>query len=82
MEKVGEGFILSNKIRKAVYMEIAAGEHSLDNIAKKHHMLPTLAQKAITEIMEGGLIEKKPEGYGLTDHGKKVLTKIKSHETV
>ena len=82
MEPVGEGFIISNKIRKAVYMEIASGEHSLNNIAKKHHLLPSLVQNAITEIKDGGLIEETSEGYILTEHGKKVHAKIRSHESI
>jgi predicted transcriptional regulator len=82
MEKYGEGFIISNKIRKAVFSEIASGEHSIDKIAKKHHLLPRLVQHAVTEITDGELIEKTREGYQLTEHGKKILIKIKSHETI
>ncbi len=82
MEEYGEGFIISNKIRKAVFSEIASGEHSIDKIAKKHHLLPKLVERAVTEIMEGKLIEKHNNGYILTDHGQKILIKIKSHETI
>ncbi|GEM_PF-562449 len=82
MEEYSEGFIISNKIRKAVFSEIASGEHSIDKIAKKHHLLPKLVERAVTEITEGKLIEKHRKGYRLTDHGKKILIKIKSHETI
>jgi predicted transcriptional regulator len=82
MEEYGEGFIISNKIRKAVFNEIASGEHSIDKIAKKHHLLPKLVDRAVAEITEGKLIEKHKEVYILTDHGKKILTKIRSHETI
>lgn len=82
MEEYSEGFIISNKIRKAVFSEIASGEHSIDKIAKKHHLLPKLVEHAVTELMEGHLIEKHNGGYRLTDHGQKILIKIKSHETI
>ena len=82
MEKSSEGFILSNNIRKAVYLEIASGETSLDKIAKRHRIIPTLVNTAITEIVEEGLIKKTRKGYVLTDQGTKILTKIKSHETL
>lgn len=82
MEEYGEGFVISNKIRKAVFIEIASGEHSIDKIAKKHHLLPTLVEHAVTEIMEGKLIEKHNGKYRLTDYGQKILIKIKSHETI
>jgi predicted transcriptional regulator len=82
MEEYGEGFIISNKIRKAVFSEIASGEHSVDKISKKHHLLPKLVDHAVKEIMEGKLIEKHNGGYRLTDHGQKILIKIKSHETI
>ena len=82
MEEYGEGYIISNKIRKAVFSEIASGEHSIDKIAKKHHLLPKLVEHAVKEIMEGQLIQKYNDGYRLTDHGQKILIKIKSHETI
>ena len=33
-----EGFIVSNKVRRAIFYEIASGEKSLMRIVKKHHL--------------------------------------------
>ncbi|RLF44697.1 MAG: hypothetical protein DRN29_07970 [Thermoplasmata archaeon] len=77
-----EGFIISNKIRKAVFIEIASGEKSLSRMIKKHHLIEQAAKNAIEELKEHGLIEEKEDGYVLTELGKKIYGKLKGSETL
>jgi predicted transcriptional regulator len=82
MEKAGEGFVISNKLRKAVFIEIATGENSIERITKKHHLLKKLVENAIADLTQGELVNKKNGEYGLTDHGKKIFAKIKSSDAI
>ncbi len=77
-----EGFIISNKIRKAVFIEIASGEKSLSRMIKKQHLIEQAAKNAIEELKEHGLIEEKEDGYVLTELGKKIYGKLKGSETL
>ncbi|KAA0014814.1 transcriptional regulator [Thermoplasmatales archaeon ex4484_30] len=72
-----EGFIISNKIRKAVFIEISSGEKSLTRIAKKHHLIEHVVESAAKELEEHGIIEEKNGGYELTEMGKKLFGKLK-----
>ena len=38
-----EGFILSNKFRRAVFAELVSGETDIERIAKKHHIIRNVA---------------------------------------
>ena len=76
-EEMEEGFIISNKISTAVFVEIAAGEKSLTRFAKKHHLIEQSVKNAIEELKEHGLVEKKEDGYILTDYGMKIYGKLK-----
>jgi predicted transcriptional regulator len=71
-----EGFVLSNKFRKAVFIEIASGEKSVKRIAKKHHIIERMAMKAMDELEGGKLVNKRDDGYVLTDHGKKIFAQL------
>jgi predicted transcriptional regulator len=75
-----EGFIVSNKVRKALFSEIAAGETSLSRIIKKHHLIKGAATTAATELVEHGLVEKKDNSYRLTERGTNVYGKLRATE--
>mgnify|MGYP000094194083 CR=1 FL=1 len=77
-----EGFVISNKIRKAVFIEIASGEKSLARIIKKHHLIEQVAKNAIEELKEHGLIEESEGGYKLTAKGAKIYGKLKGNEVL
>ncbi len=77
-----EGFIISNKIRKAVFIEIAAGEKSITRISKKHHLIEHVVKNAIEELKRHGIIEEKNDGYVLTDYGKKLYGKLKGKDAL
>ena len=72
-----EGFILSNKFRRAVFDEIASGETSIERIAKKHHIILIVAKKITDEFIKGGILEKKGNKYIFTDKGEKLAASIR-----
>ena len=72
-----EGFILSNKFRKAVFVEVASGEKSASTIAKKHHLFPKMVENAVADLKSSHLIEDDGGELKLTDEGKKIFAKLK-----
>ncbi|MCD6481653.1 MAG: hypothetical protein J7L31_05215 [Thermoplasmata archaeon] len=82
MIKMEEGFIVSNKIRKAIFLEVASGEKSLSRIMRKHHLIEHAARNAIEELEQHGLIEKKEDGYELTEEGIKIFNKLRELESL
>ncbi|HEC82322.1 MAG TPA: hypothetical protein ENI53_00350 [Thermoplasmatales archaeon] len=77
-----EGFIVSNKIRKAIFIEIASGEKSISRIIKKHHLIESVALDALKELKEHGLIEEKEGGYVLSSLGTKTYGKLKGSDSI
>jgi len=71
-----EGFILSNKYRRAVFHEIASGETDIERIAKKHHIVRIIAQRVVNEFVDGGIVEKEGNNYVFTKKGEKLLASI------
>ena len=72
-----EGFILSNKHRKAVFQEIAAGESSAKTIAKKHHLHQTMVENAVNDLQEIGLVTGDDTTLALSEQGVKVFADLK-----
>ncbi|RLF43756.1 MAG: hypothetical protein DRN09_04285 [Thermoplasmata archaeon] len=75
-----EGFILSNKFRRAVFTEIVAGEHNVGRISKKHHIPLAIAEKTIKELVGAGIVKEENNRYTLTPDGEKVADKIRNQE--
>ncbi|HEC94385.1 MAG TPA: hypothetical protein ENI45_00280 [Thermoplasmatales archaeon] len=75
-----EGFILSNKFRRAVFTEIVSGEHDIMMISKKHHIPLPIAQKTVKELLSAGVIKEENNQYLLTREGEKAADRIKSQE--
>ena len=71
-----EGFILSNKYRRAIFDELASGETNIYRIAKKHRIFKTIAERVINDFLEGGIVEKKNNQYIFTKEGQKLLETI------
>jgi predicted transcriptional regulator len=71
-----EGFILSNKYRRAIFDELTAGETNLERIAKKHHIVRVVAQRVITDFVDGGLVAPQGNRYVLTEKGEKLVESI------
>ncbi len=80
MIKMNEGFILSNKIRKAVFIEVASGEKRAERIAKKQHLIERAVKSAVEELKEHGIIEEGEDGLKLTEEGVKLYAKMKGKE--
>jgi len=71
-----EGFILSNKFRRAIFDELVSGETNIKRIAKKHHIIHMVAQKVANDFITGGIVEKKGNTYHLTKEGEKLATRV------
>jgi len=67
-----EGYILSNKFRKAVFYGFARGESDIRLISKKHRIIPRIANKILNDFIENDIIEKKDNKYVLTKKGEKI----------
>ncbi len=72
-----EGFILSNKYRRAIFDELASGETNIDRIAKKHRIIQRIAIKVANDFIEGGILEKKEGKYLFTKDGEKLAETIR-----
>ena len=74
---MNEGFILSNKYRRAIFDEFASGENDINRIAKKHHLVYPVVKRIVEEFVHGGLVEKKDTKFVLTEKGEKLVTSMK-----
>ncbi len=71
-----EGYILSNKFRKAVFDGFASGETDINIIAKKYHVFSRIAKKILKDFIENDIILKKNDRYLLSEKGKKIADRI------
>jgi len=72
-----EGFILSNKFRRAIFAELVSGETDIERIAKKHHIIRNVAIRIADDFIREEIIEKKGNRYFLTNDGEKLAANIK-----
>jgi len=72
-----EGYILSNKFRRAIFDELAAGETNIQRIAKKHRIILSVAKRTANEFIDGKVLEKKGNKYILTEEGEKLAASIR-----
>lgn len=75
-----EGFILSNKNRQAVLLELAAGESDAHRIAKKHHLIPRAVDQAVDDLQGEGLVATEGDGLALTEEGVRLAGGLKKTE--
>ena len=71
-----EGYILSNKFRRAIFDDFASGETDINAIAKKHRIIPNVAHRVVDDFITGGVLEKKGNKYILTKDGEKLAASI------
>lgn len=67
-----EGYILSNKYRRAVFDELASGEGNVQRIAKKHRLILTVVQRVINEFEVAEIIKKQQGRYVFTEKGERL----------
>jgi hypothetical protein len=72
-----EGYILSNKFRRAIFDGLASGETDIKRIAKKYRIIPNVAIRVADDFINGGILEKKGPNYILTKEGKKLADTIR-----
>lgn len=68
---INDAFVESDKFRRAVFTEIAAGESDPERIAKKHHLIDRAVDRAVDDLVDHGLIEAGDDGYQLTEEGER-----------
>lgn len=71
-----EGYILSNKFRRAIFDSFVSGEKNIKFIAKKHRIIYNVADKIVQDFVKSGIVEKKSEGFVLTKDGEKLAERI------
>ena len=71
-----EGYILSNKYRRAVFDELIAGEYNIKRIAKKHRMVPKIAIRVMDDFEQGGIVKRNGSRYELTEEGRKLAATL------
>lgn len=74
------GFVAESRNRKAVFIELGAGEKDPARIAKKHHLIPRAVDSALQELEGAGLVKKAKDGFGLTPEGERVLHELRRGE--
>ena len=72
-----EGYILSNKFRRAIFDGFIQGQRNIKNIAKKHRIIPSVAIRIADDLVKGGLLKKNGNIYTLTEEGEKLAQSIK-----
>lgn len=77
VNSMDEGYILSNKFRKAVFEGFVSGETDIKIISKKHRIIPRVAEKIFKEFIENDIITKKDNRYILTKKGERIAEYIK-----
>lgn len=72
-----EGYILSNKFRRAIFDGLASGETDIGYIAKKYRIIPSVARRIADDFINSGILEKKGNKYVLTKEGEKLSNTIR-----
>jgi len=82
MDTTTEGFILANKFRKAIFIEVATGEKSPRVIAKKHHLVPQMVESAVEDLKEKDILAEEDGTLSLTEHGEKVFADMRGRDVL
>lgn len=72
-----EGYILSNKFRRAIFDGLASGETDINRISKKHRIIRNVAIRIADDFISEGILEKKGNKYILTKEGEKIAANIR-----
>lgn len=72
-----EGYILSNKFRRAIFDGFASGETDIKRIAKKHRIIQNVAIRVADDFISGGILKRKGNKYILTKEGEKIAANIR-----
>jgi predicted transcriptional regulator len=77
VNSMDEGYILSNKFRRAIFDALASGETNINMISKKYRIIPNVTKKIIDDFISGGILEKNGSRYVLTKEGEKLANIIR-----
>jgi predicted transcriptional regulator len=76
------GFIVSDKTRRALFVELAAGETAFDRIVKKHRLLKPAATRALADLEDRGLVEAADGAVSLTALGEDASRELKRQDVL
>lgn len=82
---MNEGFVVSDKNRRAVFVEVWSGETDIDRIVKKHRLIPQAATRALKELEEQGIVARshhKDGGVHLSEEGKRLAADLKRKDLI
>lgn len=71
------GFVMSDKARRHVFLELMAGAATLERIVKKQRLIRPMAERAANELVTRGLVAKKGEDLALTESGEVIARELK-----
>ncbi|HVL47844.1 MAG TPA: hypothetical protein VM889_04750 [Candidatus Thermoplasmatota archaeon] len=74
---MNEGFVVSDKNRRAVFVELVAGETDIDRIVKKHRLIRRAAERALEDLRGEGIVAKNGAALKLTAEGEKLAVDLK-----
>lgn len=74
---MSEGLIASNKVHRAVFIEVMHGESDPERIAKKARIIPTVAQRAIGDLERSGTLLREGESVKLSPEGERLAYELK-----
>ena len=77
-----ESFIVSDRTRKVIFAEVAAGDTSLGRIIKKNHLIASQAENSLKELIENSFIEEKDGKLNLTEEGTRSLRFLKRERLI
>lgn len=74
---MSEGLIQSNKVHRAIFIEVMRGEKDPAFIAKKTRTVRPVAERAIADLLKSGVLERDGENLKLSAEGEKVAYDLK-----
>ena len=75
------GFVVSDKVRRAIFIELMAGESEIERIVKKHRLLKGPAERAMAGLAEHDLVARVgKEGWKLTSSGEDTAAELKRND--
>ncbi|MHB8604298.1 MAG: hypothetical protein ACYDCK_03500 [Thermoplasmatota archaeon] len=74
------GFVVSDKVRRAIFIEIMAGERDLARIVKKHRLVRPAAERALKELQTESLVAATSGELALTDAGQATAAEMKRND--
>ncbi|HWG89456.1 MAG TPA: hypothetical protein VNZ52_01275 [Candidatus Thermoplasmatota archaeon] len=77
---MSEGLVTSNKVHRAIFVEVFAGNRDPAHIAKKARIIRPVADRAIADLERTGILAREGEEIKLTPAGERLAHDLKRKE--